>query len=74
MFAFTLPRPVSSLVQAFGITKSIPASPRGRMPSWVEDPQLSRDFLKDTGLSLEDLGGQRSYDPSLPFFLQRNFW
>lgn len=46
----------------------------GPLPRWVDDPQLSRQLLKDTGLSYEDLTGQTRYDDKLPFFMQPGRW
>ena len=43
-------------------------------PRWIDDPEMSRQLLHDTGLQYEDLTGQRRYDEKLPFFMQHRPW
>lgn len=65
-----------SILTALRLTR--PARPRktpeGPAPKWLDDPDMARQLLKDTGLSREDLTGRPSHDPDLPFFMQRDFW
>lgn len=74
MFAATLNRLATSLptVLRAHTTRTIPKE--GPLPTWINDPQLSEQLLKDTGLAPEDLGLERSYDSTKPFFMQQNYW
>lgn len=47
------------------------ARSKGPLPNWLDDPQLSKQLLKDTGLTIEDLCDRPLYDEDLPFFMQR---
>ncbi|OSQ43027.1 hypothetical protein [Marivita geojedonensis] len=73
MFATTLSRSIFSIAKLVGIRSATKATPRGPLPSWINDRQLSEQLLKDTGLSPEDLGGSPTYDDRKPFFMQSNF-
>ena len=74
MFEATLTRLVISLPEALQtLTKKDPRR-HGPLPTWIEDPQLSKKLLKDTGLTPEDLIGSASYDEKKPFFMQQNYW
>lgn len=73
MFAINLTRPLASLVQIFGVRRQEKAAPRGPLPTWINDRELSEQLLKDTGLSVEDLAGCPSYDAKKPFFMQQNW-
>lgn len=74
MFDATLFRLRISLPEFLRVraTKKIP--PRAPMPGWINDPQLSEQLLKDTGLAPDDLSGRCTYDETKPFFMQRNYW
>ena len=66
---------LSQTLAAFlGLRGSNKAIRRGPMPKWINDPQLSAQLLKDTGLSADDLGGQPQFDQTKPFFMQTNYW
>ena len=74
MFAATLNRfaiSLSSISRACA-AKTFPQ--KGPLPTWINDPQLSEQLLKDTGLAPDDLGIARSYDDKKPFFMQQNYW
>ncbi len=74
MFAAIFTRPAFSFMQVFRVRKAKKPHPKGPLPSWINDPQLSEQLLKDTGLTIEDLGGRPTYDKKLPFFMQQNQW
>lgn len=74
MFVTTLNRLAISLPNIFPIRAAERTPQTGPLPSWIGDPQLSEQLLKDTGLAPEDLGGDRAYDDKKPFFMQRNYW
>ena len=74
MFAASFTRPTTLFAAIFGVHRTKTAQPRGPMPSWIDDPRLSEQLLRDTGLAREDLGGRPAYDDAKPFFMQRNFW
>lgn len=74
MFAATLTRLAISLPEFFRVRTTKNCQRRGPMPTWLNDPQLSEQLLKDTGLVPEDLVGHTTYDDSKPFFLQQNYW
>ena len=63
-----------SLAQAFGVRRAKKTAPEGPLPRWINDPQLAEQLLKDTGLSVEDLGGRPSYEETKPFFMQQTLW
>ena len=74
MFATTLNRFAISL-PTFLRGRAARKSPQeGPLPTWINDPQLSEQLLKDTGLTPDDLGLDRSYDSKKPFFMQQNYW
>lgn len=74
MFAATLTRLAISLPEILRVRATKDRQRRGPMPTWLNDPQLSEQLLKDTGLAPEDLVGHKTYDESKPFFLQQNYW
>lgn len=74
MFATALSRPVLFLASICSGRRAKTPPARGPMPTWLNDRELSKQLLKDTGLSPEDLGGSPSYDDQKPFFMQQNFW
>ena len=74
MFVTTLNRLAISLPNIFPIRAAKSTPQTGPLPSWIGDPQLSEQLLKDTGLAPEDLGADRAYDDKKPFFMQRNYW
>lgn len=74
MFEATLTRLVISLPEALGALTAKEPKRHGPLPTWIEDPQLSKKLLNDTGLTQEDLVGSASYDERKPFFMQQNYW
>ena len=50
-------------------------NPRQRpMPTWIDDPELSRHLLKDTGLTPEDLGRGHAYNEAKSILTKQNYW
>lgn len=74
MFAATLNRLAISLPEILRFLATKETSRRGPLPTWINDPQLSEQLLKDTGLTLQDLGGHPVHDDKKPFFMQQNCW
>ncbi|PRY72180.1 hypothetical protein [Marivita geojedonensis] len=60
MFTSTLSRPFSFLAEIISRRHATKAHPRGSMPSWINDPKLSKQLLNDTGLTAEDFDGRQS--------------
>ena len=73
MFAINLSRPFVSFTHIFGVRRREKTAPRGPLPTWINDRELSEQLLKDTGLSAEDLTGRPSYDAKKPFFMQQHY-
>ena len=74
MFATTLSRFAIALPHVLRIGAKKSVARQGKLPTWVDDPQLSEQLLKDTRLTLEELGVRPVYDDKKPFFMQQNFW
>ena len=74
MFTSALNRLAISLPNVLRLQATRKSRRRGPMPTWIDDPQLSEQLLRDTGLAPEDLGGSKTYDEKQPFFLQKNYW
>lgn len=74
MFAANLTRPVFSLLGIFHLRATKTAPQRGTPPTWINDAQLSRQLLKDTGLTPETFGSRPAFDDKKPFFMQQSFW
>lgn len=64
-------RSVALLKRVANLQKIQGARPKGPLPRWLDDPQLTEQLLKDTGLTIEDLLDRPLYDEDLPFFMQR---
>ena len=60
------PSLIARLRPSFGKT-------RAAMEGQARLTAITKDTLRDTRLSPEDLTGAKSHDPALPFFLQSGF-
>lgn len=74
MFAHTLNRLAISLPNTLRVGMRDKASQHGPMPTWTGDRFLSEQLLKDTGLTMEDLGGRSSVVDQTPKLSQQNYW
>ena len=74
MFASTLNRFTISSPSIIRARSTKQPVHQGPLPSWINDPQLSEQLLKDTGLAPDDLSLDRSYDSKKPLFMQQNYW
>ena len=74
MFEATLNRLEITISEILRFRAAKKAPNRGPMPSWINDPNLAEQLLKDTGLTPDDLCGSSAYDETQPFFMQQNYW
>ena len=74
MFATTLNRLAFSLPAIFGASTSRKTRQPGPLPKWIDDPQLSKQLLNDTGLSADDLGGRKVSNEHVPSITPQNYW
>ena len=74
MFAATLNRLAISLPSLLRFRTVEKSLRQGPMPTWINDPQLSEQLLKDTGLAPDDLGMDRACETKKPSFMQHSSW
>ena len=74
MFEATLTRIAVSLPEALRVRATRKSRRHGPLPTWIGDPQLSEQLLKDTGLTPNDLRGCSSHDERTAFLAQQNYW
>ncbi len=46
----------------------------GPIPSWINDPQMARQLLNDTGLKADDFGSRQSNNDTTQFGVQPGQW
>ncbi|MEW9922149.1 hypothetical protein AB2B41_21290 [Marimonas sp. MJW-29] len=74
MFVATLNRLETSIPEILRSFAAKKAPNRGSMPTWINDPKLAEQLLRDTGLTPGDLGTSSAYDETKPNFIQQNYW
>ncbi len=74
MFAATLNRLAISPLEIVCIREGKKATHRGALPTWIRDPMLSEQLLKDTGLTSEELGEHSTGADSKRILSQLSCW
>ncbi len=74
MFTTTLNCLVTALPVMLRLGAPRKSERHGPLPTWSNDPQLSEQLLRDTGLTVEDLGVHKARDEKKSFFQQQNYW
>ena len=74
MFTATLSRPFAFLTHLISRCQATKIDPTGGIPTWINDPKLSKQLFNDIGLTAEDFGGKQSTEAFEPTASQQSLW